>query len=245
MLHETIKTEAIVIGEKELGEDDKLFSLYTKKFGRIEVLGKAIRKPKAKLRGGFQLFNLISLEFVRGKNFNIATDALIKDEFYQIKQNPKIFKFALYICDLLQKFLGGEEKDERIWNLAIETFKNLENCNENNDWLPIRYFEWNLMSFLGFEPEIYYCTSCRGKIREGRIFFSEKDGGLLCNQCFEKGRKKEKAISRDAVKILRLFVHQDTDILKRIKVTSELSQEIKKISHDYLEHIIQEEVFVI
>ena len=60
MLHETIKTEGVIIKEREMGENDKLYSIYSEKFGKIEILGKAIRKPKAKLRGGFQVLNYIS-----------------------------------------------------------------------------------------------------------------------------------------------------------------------------------------
>lgn len=245
MLHETIKTEGVIIKEREMGENDKLYSIYSEKFGKIEILGKAIRKPKAKLRGGFQVLNYISLEFVKGKNFNIATDIMVKEAFSKIKKNPKIFRQSLYICDLLEKFLSGEERDNRIWNLILETLYNIEDCNGNNNWLSIRYFEWNLISFLGFEPEIYYCIKCGEKIKEGKIFFSKKEGGILCNKCFERGKKNEEIISRDIVKILRLFIHQDKKTLKRLKITNDLECELKKISHDYLEHIIQEKLFVI
>jgi len=245
MLHETIKTEAVVIGEKEMGEDDKLFSLYSKDFGKVEVLGKAIRKSKAKLKGGLQILNYVSLEFVKGKNFNIATDVTLKEDFSNIKKDPKLFRISLYICDLLNKFLGGQEMDERIWKLILETLGQLENSKGDNNWLPTRYFEWNLISFLGFEPEIYYCSKCREKIKEGKLFFSKRDGGILCVKCFEKGRKKEEGITRDIVKILRLIINQDKEILKRLKITKETEEELKEVSHDYLQYIIQEEVFVI
>lgn len=245
MLHETIKTEAVVIGEKELGEDDKLFSLYTKNFGKIDVLGKAIRKPKAKLRGGFQILNLVSVEFVRGKSFNIATDAIIKDEFLEIKKEPKKFRFALYLSDLLEKLINGEERDERIWKLLLETLENLKIFKNDNSWLSLRYFEWNLFSFLGFEPELYRCLGCQEKIKYGKFFFSAKKGGILCEKCIKNKKRLPREISRGTIKILRLIINQDKIILEKLKIDKEQEKELAEISRYYLENILQEKVFVI
>ncbi|MDD5551669.1 MAG: DNA repair protein RecO [Candidatus Pacebacteria bacterium] len=245
MLHETIKTKAVVIGEKELGEDDKLFYLYTKKFGKIEVLGKAIRKPQAKLKGGLQILNLINLEFVKGKNFNIVTDAILKEDFSEIKENPKLFRMALYISDILNKLVNGEEKDEEIWNLLLETLKKIKKNKPGSEWLFVRYFEWVLFSFLGFEPELYYCIECEKKINEGKIFFSAKDGGLIDAEHIQNKEKRGKEISRDIIKILRLIIHKDENILEKLKINNYQKEELKKITKYYLYYIIQEKVFVI
>lgn len=247
MLYETIKTEAVVIGEKELSEDDKLFSVYTKEFGKIEVLGKAVRKSKAKLRSGLQILNYISLEFVKGKSFNIATDVIIKDEFLQTKRDLKLFRFAFYICNLLDKLISGEEKDKRIWDLLFETLKEINQLSVIFNHLPlvIRYFEWNLLSFLGFEPELYQCVGCGEKIKYGKFFFSAKKGGVLCEKCSNKKDRAFKEISRDAIKILRLIINQDKTILKKLKIIQEQEKELKDFSFYYLSNILEEKIFVI
>lgn len=241
MLHPLIKTEGIVISEKEFGENDKIFTLFTKEFGKIEVLGKAIRKSKAKLRFGLQILNHISLEFVRGKNFNIATDVFIKNFFLKTKEDFLFFRSSFYLVSLLDKLISGEEKDERIWNLLIETLFSLEN-KENK--LNARYFEWNLLKFLGFEPELYYCVLCQKKIKEGKIYFFAKGGGLLCQDCYFK-KERGKEVSRDFVKILRLIINEDKETLRKLKIVEEQKRELKEISAYYLSHILEEKIFVI
>ncbi len=245
MLHETIKTEAIILQEKEIGESDKLFFLYTEGFGKIEILGKSIRKSKAKLRGGLQVLNYISVEFVKGKKFNITTDVIIKKEFSKIKKNPRAFKEAIYLCGLLNKLTEPEEKDERIWNLLKDSLDDLERLIESNYWFPVRYFEWNLLSFLGFEPEIYKCVECRDKIKYGKFFFSSKKGGVLCERCIKNKENPPREISRDAIKILRLIINRDKELLKRIKINKEQESEIKRLSLYYIRNILQDSVFVI
>ncbi|HOK35080.1 MAG TPA: DNA repair protein RecO [Candidatus Pacearchaeota archaeon] len=252
MEYQTLKTKAIVLLKKDIGEADQLFTLYTENFGKIEVLGKGIRKIKAKLRGALQDLNYISLEFVQGKNFFIATDAILKNRFKTIKKEIKRYRFALYLCDLTNKFVKEEERDEKIWQLLLETTYNLQ-LTTYNLGLIVRYFEWNLLSLLGFEPELYHCVLCQERISQGKFYFSAKEGGVICNKCFqtkEKFSDRENKIislpiSQDAIKILRLIILKDKTILKRLKINSQQEKELKDLSKYYLSCVLEEEIFVV
>ncbi len=50
---------AIVLGKKEVGETDRLYTFYTREQGKVRVVAKGVRKPEAKLAG--QLENLSSV----------------------------------------------------------------------------------------------------------------------------------------------------------------------------------------
>ncbi|MCD6094757.1 DNA repair protein RecO [bacterium] len=254
MEHQISKTEAIVIRERELGEADKLFTLYTKDLGKIEVLGKGIRKIKAKLKGGLQILNYISVEFVEGKNFYIATDAILKNSFSVVKSNIKKFRSGLYIAVLMDKLLKGQEKDNKIWNLFLKTLNTLsfypcypsdsDSFNFPIYSLILRYFEWNLVSLLGLKPELYYCLGCESKIKTGKFFFSAREGGILDQRCKDKD-KKAIEISRDSIKVLRLIISQKEEILKRLRINPIQERELKEISRFFLSWILGEEVFVV
>lgn len=244
MEYTTFKTDAIVIREQEIGEADKLFTLYTEKFGKIEVLGKGIRKIKAKLKGGLQILNYISLEFVKGKNFFIATDAVLKDDFFEMKKEIKTFRMGLYICALLSNLIKGEEKDEKIWKLSVETLNNLQPTVDIL-YLALRYFEWNILSYMGFRPELYHCIFCRGKVRNGKFHFSAKGGGLVCKECYERNVKDNlKKISSDTIKILRLVLSLNKNILKRLRIEKFQEKELKEISKYFLEYTLEKEIFI-
>ena len=55
------RTNGVMIKKKDLGEADQLFTIYTKDFGKLEILGKAIRKISSKLRSGAELFYLFHI----------------------------------------------------------------------------------------------------------------------------------------------------------------------------------------
>lgn len=276
MEYQTLKTKAVVLSEKDIGEADKLFTLYAENFGKIEVLGKSIRKIKAKLRGALQILNYTFLEFIQGKNFFIATDAILEENFKELKKDIKKYRLALYLCQLIDKLVKGQERDEKIWKLLLETLNDLQPTTYNrrlttddfkgkilnSHWvslqLIVRYFEWNLLSLLGFEPELYHCVLCRERISQGKFYFSAKEGGVVCEKCssgitklpienFHKTQEKNEAkeISRDAIKILRVIILQDKDLLGRLKISQERERELKELSKYYLSYILEEEIFVV
>ncbi len=50
------RTQGIILKKEDRGEADRLFTIYTKDFGKLELLAKGERKIKSKLRGGLELF---------------------------------------------------------------------------------------------------------------------------------------------------------------------------------------------
>ena len=79
------RTQGFVLRKTDLREADQVFSIYTKDFGKLKILGKAIRKIKSKLRSGADLFYLSELEFIQGKAYKTLTDAIALNKFKNIR----------------------------------------------------------------------------------------------------------------------------------------------------------------
>jgi DNA repair protein RecO (recombination protein O) len=224
-----------VFKKEDFGEADQMFKIFTKDFGKIEVLGKGIRKISSKLRAQIDIFYLSEIEFVQGKIYKRLTDAVFIEKFKNLRRSFKKLSIAYKISEVLDALIKGEERDDKIWNLILETFKNLDNpnlpfaiCN-----LQFYYFFWNLVSFLGHKPELYFCCICQKRLKPEKIYFNEKEGGLICSACFQKIREG-KEISQNLVKILRLLSEKDFEFLKRLKIKKEEFEELREISNLYL-----------
>ena len=64
------KTQGIIIKRTNLGEFDRLLTVYTKDFGKILIRGKSIRKNQAKLKGHLELFFINSITSSLNGNIN-------------------------------------------------------------------------------------------------------------------------------------------------------------------------------
>lgn len=234
------RTQGIIIEKEDRGEADQLLTIYTKDFGKLEILGKAIRKISSKLRSGVDLFYLSEIEFIQGKTYRTLTDSILIEKFEQIRTDLKRLKIAHNISDFLDKLVNFQEQDEKIWQLLNESFKKLKDCSllTVNCSLIYYYFFWRLLSILGYQPEIYHCPSCQRKLIPEKLYFSPKEGGVICQNCF-KEKKSGKEIKTETIKILRVIFEGNWQILLKLKMNQTYLNSIKDISEEYLSLIMK------
>lgn len=210
------RTKGLIIKKEERGEAGQLFTVYTKDFGKLEIFGKAIRKISSKLKSGAEIFYLSEIEFIQGKTQKILTDAILIEKFSGLKNNLNKLKVAYKVSEILDNLVFGQEPDERIWSLLKETFGKLNKLEIRRHppstfpakgWAPWKveiiyyYFFWNLVSLLGYQPEIKNWTI--------------------------EGKK----INCDIIKIIKVILRKDWQLLFRLKLTPDHLKLLKNVSH--------------
>jgi len=235
------RTKGFVLKKRDLKEADQLFIVYTKDFGKLKILGRAIRKIKAKLRGNFQLFYFLELEFIQGKSYKTLTDAIVIDKFSEIHKGLERLKIVYQVADILDGLIKGEEADEKVWELLNETFEKLNDLQFTIYHLPLiyYYFLWNLLSALGYNPQLYNCCLCQKKLEPKSLSFVSGRGGVVCSDCSKK-KDSAKDINPETIKILRLILKKDWSILKKLKINKSISDNLESVSQDFLNCILSQ-----
>ncbi len=228
------RTRGFIVKKADSGETNCLFSVYTKDFGRLELLARSVRKIKSKLRSGLDIFYLSEIEFIQGKAYKTLTDAILIKKFENIRKDLKKLKIAYQIFEIFDNLVRGQEPDEEIWQLLKETLERLdklEAAGQNKLKIIYYYFFWNILSLLGYRPELYHCSFCQEKISSGEIFFDLKNGGLICSQCGKKEKKENLIeVSREMIKIIRILLDRNWSVLERLKVDDKDFDLLKKVS---------------
>jgi len=228
------RTKGLVINKQERGEADELLTLYTKDYGKIKILARAIRKISSKLRSGIDIFYLSEIEFIQGRIYKRLTDAFVVEKFSNLRKNIKKLTEACRISKVLEDIISVEEKDERIWNLLLLSFKNLDKSESGDiDYnFPYYYFVWNLFSFLGYRPELYFCVVCQKKPEPSKVYFSEAEGGIVCDDC-AKSMERVPPVTEDVIKILRIILRNDWNMFSRLKINKLHLKLLDDISQKY------------
>jgi len=233
------KTRGFVFKKEDRMESDRVFSVFTKEYGRIEVYGKAIRKIASKLKSGIEIFSLSELEFIQGKNKKTLTDAVFLETFSRAYSSVEHYQIACNISELVDQVIHGQEKDEAILQLLIEVFEKLnsKSLSENGRQLLYHYFFWNFMEVLGYGPELSVCAVCAKKLQPLQLYFSSKEGGIMCASCqsiHTKGRK----IASETVKVMRLLLKKEWELLLKIKIDQGITDALKKVSDAYYTYVL-------
>ena len=233
------QTQGFILKKENRGEADQIFTIYTKDFGKLEILGKAIRKISSKLRSGAETFYLSEIEFIQGKTYKTLTDAILVEKFKNLRKDLKRLPIAYKISEILDNLVRGQEADEKIWHLLNETFNKLNNCQIvklSSCQLLYYYFLWSLLSILGYKPELYNCSLCQKKLIPEKLYFNPKEGGIICQNCFKK-LKSGKEVKPEIVKILRIMLEKNWITLSKLKIEKlylELLAEISKECYSYI-----------
>lgn len=234
------RTQGLILKKEDLGEADRLFTIYSRDFGRLKILGKGIRKISSKLRSGMEIFYLSEIEFIQGKTYKTLTDAILIEKFENLRKDLKRLSIAYKISEVLDNLIKGQERDEKIWHLLNEVFNKLNNLQFRVYSLQLiyYYFLWNFLSFLGYKSELYLCSICQKNLKPENLYFNQEEGGVICQKCFERINSGEK-IKPETVKILRLFFEKNFDFLTKLKFENEILKPVKSITENYLNYILE------
>jgi len=228
------KTKGIILKRTNLGEADRILTIYTRDYGKVKMIGKGIRKIKSKLAGNLELFCLDDLVIAEGRNLDIVTAAVTEKCFFDLRNNLKSAHTAYYLADVVDKLSEEKEPHKEVYDLLDNL---LEEINGKNAAILLPFFEIKFLSETGYAPELFSCVTCKEKIKSGKNYFSFSEGGLVCQNC----QRTEPMISEKAVKLLRLFLAHDISFIKKIKIDKKTREEVEKIARNFLKINSQKE----
>ena len=229
------KDLGIILKSQDFFEADKILNILTQKKGKIRAIAKGIRRPTARFSGNLEPFSCTNLILVEGrKDLDIITGAEIISGFKNIKKDLKKTATAYLLVELVDGLIGEKEKQLKVFENLRKALEKLDSDKGLDLSLLKDYFIINTLDTLGYRPEIKICQLCNSKIKENKNYFSFKLGGVLCSSCFEKDEGAAH-ISLENLKILKLFVSEDIDVIDKIEPKNK--KELSEILELFLEYI--------
>jgi DNA repair protein RecO (recombination protein O) len=142
------KTEGLILKTADLGQMDRLLTIYSRGHGKILVRAISARKKESKLRGYLEPFTRSNFLLAKSKTIDILTDVEPTDNFSYLHKNLESLAYAYYFSELIDKLVVAPERDDKIWALVSRVFQVL---NQKQTDLPKikNLFEQKLLEFLG------------------------------------------------------------------------------------------------
>lgn len=225
-----IKTEGFVLKTMLFKESSLIASIFTKKFGKIKVLAKGVRRPKSKFCGALELFNLDEIIFYKRelKDLYTLSDAVVIDDFEEVRAYPKKVNAGMVLCEFFEKTLPLEEIDSYAYTLLLNFLKELQDIDVAATKPLTFYYLLKTLSGAGVRPHFENCVRCHGPIKydNKNVDFSIGAGGVVCDSHFDD---TVVFLSNKTVNTLRrIYKDEDTEMCK------ESISEIETFIPDYL-----------
>jgi DNA repair protein RecO (recombination protein O) len=241
-MDESKTSYALIIKRGDYREYDSRVVLYTKNFGKIVVVARGVKKFKSKLAGHIEPMSLIKAMILRGRAFDYLGGALVTNSFVNLKNDLNGLYFAGSALALFDTQVKEDEPDAELYDFVAYWLELInEKCqtelHKNQGELLYNYFALQLLTILGYKPELYHCLDCHHKISPNGNYFNLRQGGLVCENCFKISQNKYlpnevMKVSDDCIKLLRLFSERGS--YQSIQVKSELIKELSYLIRSFV-----------
>jgi DNA repair protein RecO (recombination protein O) len=108
-----LTTKAIILRRTNYNEADRIISLLSPDYGKLQVMAKGVRRQKSKLAGGIELFSVSEIQFIKGKRTidTLVSTRLITyyDHIVQDYDRTQRAYDALKIIQKITEDKGGSE----------------------------------------------------------------------------------------------------------------------------------------
>lgn len=230
------RTEGIVLRRQDLGEADRILTLYTPSYGKIRVVAKGVRKPTSRKTGHVELFVRADMLIAHGRSLDILTQAQMLDAFTPLRSDLVHATYAAHFVELLDAFTEEADASPSLYSLLSNGLTWLTRSSDLRR--TARYYELRLLELAGYRPELFHCVSCGRPTEPRSQFFSPAEGGVICPSCGQT-RPHARTLSLKALKVLRHLQTQPFEVVEQVALSSATHKECERLLHEALTYHLE------
>lgn len=233
------KTEAVVLRQRKLGEADRVLTLFTPAYGKLDAKAKSVRKTTSRMAGHLQPLNRCMVQLAQGRTMEVIAGCETLESFHSLREDLELLSRALYAAELTDRFLPERMENLGTYRLLLDTLRRLQGGAPPE--LTLRYYEAKLLDQSGFRPELGHCLACERRLEPAQNFFSPVAGGTYCPAC-GAGVAGSRALSVNALKVLRLFQRASYNEVGGLNLPPSLAQEIERHLRSYIVCVLERDI---
>lgn len=232
------RSEAIVLRRQDIRETSLILTFYTKDFGKIKGIMRGVRGMRGQYGGGsFEILSHDEIIFYDRKKSDLFTTSQcdLIEFFNPIRQSLERLAYAAYITELLDSVTTLGDKNERVFDLLLNSLRLLS--GEASPRRAARIFEIKLLSLLGIMPTLESCANCAKSV-DSSAKFSVTQGGLICKNCLTSD-KNAHAIMQGTIKFIEHIRALPFEKVARVKVANAVGRELESTLRKFLDYHIE------
>jgi DNA repair protein RecO (recombination protein O) len=158
------KMEAIVMRTFPFGDTSRIAHLFSVERGRVHVLAKGVRGPRARMGAALEPFTRIGavIYYKHGRELQFLSQAEILGRRAVLASSILRFAYAGAVLELLDQALAGEEPPGPLFALIDSSLAKLERVPEDALRATFMGYIAGLLDVLGYRPEVVRCVGCNG-----------------------------------------------------------------------------------
>ncbi len=219
-----IRTEAIVLRQRPLGDADRICVLFSPTRGRLEAVAKGVRRPLSKLSGHVQPLTCGRFGLAQGRSLHVITEAVTVESWPSLHDDVDRLTEALAMAELVDRSTDLDAASGPLYQLLRHSLGELAGTASPRAarwWFTLRFLDQQ-----GYRPELDACVRCRAEVKPEGNGYSAADGGVVCPTC--QGAGVGLRLSSPAFRLLRYMRRSSCDATAQVRVDADTSAELDR-----------------
>lgn len=231
----TFETEALVLKQFDLGESDRLITLYTREKGKLKAVARGARKGN-KSRSGLVLpFSYHNFTLYQGKSLakinHIESIAMNSN----LREDLDYMAYASVVSEYVERAGLEDEADQALFSLLAVILEKMNQAAKSELLFYFIIFKAKLLLLLGVKPEIENCTVCGEKVNlNSSTPLSVEEGGSICKNCFNDNQYKYDLFSLNEMRALYKITFAEISKLKSAQFSEAILEKINDLTEKFL-----------
>ena len=235
----TYNTQGIVIKDMELGDADRIVTVYTPDRGKLRAVAKGARRIKSRKGGQLQPLTEVRISIVIGRTLDSITEVETVNSNRGLREDLGLLSQAIYVAELVDGFTADGAVNPREYELLSNILVALQVVEDTEQLM--RYCEVQLLAMAGFGPEFGQCVECGIDLGPRDHLLSCVAGGLVGPECKASTGDPLIHLSMNSIKVLRFFQDVGLDQAQNLPLTGEIKSELQRVLAAYLSYILDRE----
>jgi DNA repair protein RecO (recombination protein O) len=228
------RTPAVVLKRMDLGEADRIITVFSRDEGKIRAVAKGVRRGTSRSAGHLEPFTLSDILFAVGRDLDVVSQADTLESFRHIREDLVLATHAYYLAEVVDLLTEDRQEHRAVFDILVDSFRLLGQGTDAR--LVLIAFHLRLLEALGYRPELRQCVGCGHVIEPVGNHFSPLQGGALCPGCGPSDASARR-IGVPALKLLRIV--QQSRAMPAVNAPSGVAREAEAALRDYAEHIVE------
>lgn len=229
-----ITTQALVIGTKDIDEEDRVLTLLSKEHGVIHAYVRGVRRMKSRLAPVTSLLCYSAFVLFQNKERYTVDSADSISMFFGLREDLVKLSLATYFAELSATLVPRGEPAPDYLRLLLNTLHLLEKGRCAPQHLkPV--FELRALTLSGFMPNLVACRECACYEAEQMLFLAGS-GELICGECLAAATLTEQPqpLAPSVLAAMRHVIYSELEKLFFFELPAEALASLSKMTERYL-----------
>ncbi|NLU42828.1 MAG: DNA repair protein RecO [Firmicutes bacterium] len=227
------RVEGVVIRTRDLGEADRIVSLYTRERGKVRAVARGARRPRNRFASLAQVPIHGRFGVFQGKGLGTLSQGELITSFKTIRTDLVRTAYALLLAELYDHMMEEGEPAPELFRLLLSTLHVIDGSKHADLTKLFMAFELKFLLLMGYGLELDRCVKCGNE--DGLIkWISSKQGGLICEECLPGSIGAVEA-APGTIQVMRRLLRSDYRLVAALHVSDSDCRIIKDVLRDSLE----------